>query len=587
MSQMSITSQVIYDLVGLGFGPSNVAIAGALVDKWASPNSDAKSRSFQNVLFIEKHTSFQWHPGMLIPGAQMQISFLKDLATLRSPQSPITFLNYLHSQNRLASFINRGSTTPSRKEYADYLGWAARYVQDHGVKVNYGQEVIAIDEDADGLIGITSKDVTTNEIYTYKTRNLVISPGGSPRIPLTIAPLMNEPSVINDSTVLHSSAYLTSVDRLFQSLTRSSSSRRPFKIAVVGGGQSAAEVSLNLRERLSSIAFEGSVGHQVDMIIGRGSLKPSDDTPFSNEVFDPMTTDTWFGSSQHNRDRMITEYKPTNYSVVNPRTINAVRHVSPSLIYDQKVDDAIAARTLEDKTSGTSPARINIRANMRIVSLKYDDKNSTDSSSSPTTKSSSAFTLTLQNTHTPHTLHASAYDAIICATGYQRTGWIDMFKRSKRLGKHFGIGAEGAARVKLVPLDKRQRVDVDTLFDETAISSDVSSTASSSLYSVSGSDNSAASGVSGASTPLTSPSEEEGKSDVNLYISRRYRLLPVSTSSYEKTKTRDDDASEGVKMKARIYVQGVEEMTHGLSDTLLSVIGPRAGEVVEDLFAEE
>jgi L-ornithine N5-oxygenase len=54
-----------------------------------------------------------------------------------------------------------------------------------------------------------------------------------------------------------------------------------------------------------------------------------------------------------------------------------------------------------------------------------------------------------------------------------------------------------------------------------------------------------------------------------LYISRRYRLLPLPTA--------------GNEFIPKIYLQGCAEETHGLSDTLLSVTGVRAGEIVEDL----
>jgi L-ornithine N5-oxygenase len=66
---------------------------------------------------------------MLLPDTIMQISCLKDLATLRNPTSPFTFLSYLHEHNRLVSFINRGSVIPTRREYADYLKWAANKVK--------------------------------------------------------------------------------------------------------------------------------------------------------------------------------------------------------------------------------------------------------------------------------------------------------------------------------------------------------------------------------------------------------------------------------------------------------------------------
>jgi L-ornithine N5-oxygenase len=55
-----------------------------------------------------------------------------------------------------------------------------------------------------------------------------------------------------------------------------------------------------------------------------------------------------------------------------------------------------------------------------------------------------------------------------------------------------------------------------------------------------------------------------------LYISRRYRLLPT--------------AGDGFAPK--IYLQGCAEETHGLSETLLSVMGVRAQELVEDLCSK-
>ncbi|THV00362.1 hypothetical protein K435DRAFT_837329 [Dendrothele bispora CBS 962.96] len=542
------TSPALYDLIGLGFGPSNIAIAGAIVERWGLPNTAQQNDdlSFKNVLFLEKHTSFQWHPGMLLPGAQMQISFMKDLATLRSPQSPITFLNYLHSQNRLAAFINRGSMTPSRKEFADYLGWAAKYVEKQGVEVNYGHQVIAIDEDSDGLILVTSKSVKDGREHVFKTRNLIISPGGSARIPSVVAPLLKEPSVIDRSTALHSSMYRTCRDRLFQSI---SSSSRPLRVAVIGGGQSAAEVAMNLRDCLSFIpAGDGSTGHQVDMIIRKGSLKPSDDTPFSNEVFDPDTTEIWFETNQAARERFKAEYNSTNYSVVNPRTIDQLYEV----IYDQKVDSAIAAR---NQGASTPSPIINILPNSSIVSISHNSE-------------SKIFSFTILNTATRAVTENQKYDAIVCATGYARTSWVDLLRESKHLGKRFGVEASSSVDtpVRLVPFAPRIASEID---DPEPVLSPSSS------------------GLHSPITPMTSSQpltpvdggDLDTKADVKVYISRKYRLLPLSSATSAKA------SDEG--LKSRIYLQGMEESTHGLSDTLLSVMGIRAGEVVDDLFQED
>jgi len=60
-------------------------------------------------------------------------------------------------------FINRGSTTPTRKEYSDYLAWAAQFVQDQGIKVAYGEDVIAIKEDGEGTVQVHSRVLATGE----------------------------------------------------------------------------------------------------------------------------------------------------------------------------------------------------------------------------------------------------------------------------------------------------------------------------------------------------------------------------------------------------------------------------------------
>lgn len=98
---------------------------------------------------------------------------------------------------------------------------------------------------------------------------------------------------------------------------------------------------MDLKDRLASI-LPGS--HQIDMLIRKGSMKPSDDSPFSNEIFDPTgqshfsptpgssshslpptATDAhFFQPSQASRDAIRREYKDTNYGVVNPRTLDNV-----------------------------------------------------------------------------------------------------------------------------------------------------------------------------------------------------------------------------------------------------------------------
>lgn len=248
-------------------------------------------------------------------------SFMKDLATLRNPGSEYTFLSYLHSEGRLLSFINRGSTIPTRKEYSDYLAWAAAKVQANGINVKFGHEITDLEEGPDNTILVRYKNLRTGEESTVRARkqfplyviqpftmltiivgDLVISPGGAPKIPDVLAPFANHPRV------RHSSGYATSIGATFDSL---SSLSRPLRVAVVGSGQSAAEVTMDLRNRLEAIPAHGG-RHVVDMLIRKGSLKPSDDSPFANEVFDPEGTLEMASSSSDSTDSWPPLKPPTD-----------------------------------------------------------------------------------------------------------------------------------------------------------------------------------------------------------------------------------------------------------------------------------
>lgn len=109
-----------YDMIGIGFGPSNLALAIAL-QECAAP---------LNALFLEAKPEFSWHPGMLLDNSDMQVSFIKDLVTLRNPASPFSFLSYLHAKGRIERFVNRKTFFPSRHEFNDYFTWAADQMQD-------------------------------------------------------------------------------------------------------------------------------------------------------------------------------------------------------------------------------------------------------------------------------------------------------------------------------------------------------------------------------------------------------------------------------------------------------------------------
>ncbi len=82
-------------------------------------------------------TGFDWHPGMLLDDATLQVPFLADLVTMADPTSRWSFLNYLKRSGNLYPFYIRESFYPLRREYDDYCRWAAERLD----SVRFGQRV--------------------------------------------------------------------------------------------------------------------------------------------------------------------------------------------------------------------------------------------------------------------------------------------------------------------------------------------------------------------------------------------------------------------------------------------------------------
>jgi L-ornithine N5-oxygenase len=294
--------QHIHDLIGIGFGPSNVALAIALDEKRHGGKP-------LDALFIERQPSFAWHPHMLLEQAHMQISFLKDLATLRNPTSRFTFVNYLHEQGRLTDFINLKSFFPSRHEFNDYLGWAAGQFED---ACRYGEEVFEVLPEKQGgevpLLRVRSRG-EGGKVQERLARNLVVSIGGTPNIPENFRELRG------DARVFHSSSYLKDMARHPQAR----------KVAIIGAGQSAAEIFMDLQGRPGA--------PQVDFIMRARSIRPSDDSPFVNEVFNADFTDYMYSRDIDERAALLDEFAQTNYAVADLDLIQQIFKV----FYDQKV----------------------------------------------------------------------------------------------------------------------------------------------------------------------------------------------------------------------------------------------------------
>ena len=286
---MSTRGHEMYDVVGIGFGPSNLSLAIAMEEHKANEAGRPLTAAF-----FEKQPTFGWHRNMLLPSTTMQISFLKDLATFRNPVSRFSFVSYLHDSGRLAQFVNNQDFFPTRMEFHQYLEWAEAKLRH---VVTYDSEVAAI------RLPLTTRAtpadymrIQVGEGRVVNARNVVISTGLVPRMPDGIA---------RDERVWHSSEFLTKFERMNPGDLKN--------VAVVGAGQSAAEIARFLYDTLPHA--------QVSAIMPSYGYSVADDTPFANQVFDADAIDDYYFGTDKTREAFWRYHKNTNYSVVDSDVI--------------------------------------------------------------------------------------------------------------------------------------------------------------------------------------------------------------------------------------------------------------------------
>ncbi len=247
------------DLAGIGIGPFNLSLAAHL-----------DQIDMVEARFFDRASSVNWHPGMMLPGVELQTSFLKDLVTATNPISPWSFMAYLVAQKRFYEFLNADFGAIPRQEFASYLAW----VGDRLASLRFGSEVEEVNfYGADFALRVAGE--------TVKARNLSVAVGLKPNIPGWAQSACGE-------RCFHNAQAAQRVDRL--------TARR---IAVIGGGQSGAEVVLHLLSR------EHAPGTEIEWISMRPNFLPLDDSPFTDELFTPQYVDSFLALPQGRREAIL------------------------------------------------------------------------------------------------------------------------------------------------------------------------------------------------------------------------------------------------------------------------------------------
>ncbi|WP_149822720.1 lysine N(6)-hydroxylase/L-ornithine N(5)-oxygenase family protein [Streptomyces tailanensis] len=265
------------DLVGIGIGPANLSLAAL-----AHPLAEL------DTVFYEQRPGFDWHPGLLIEGATVQVPFLADLVTLADPVSPWSFLNYLRTRDRLFPFYFAERFHIQRTEYDAYCRWVSESLP--GLRFGHRVDSVRWNPERDLFeVDFTRPDTEGEEgelLGRTYARNVVLGVGTEPYVPEPLKPLAEAPGV----PVIHAADYLHERDRL---LTAG-------HVTVIGVGQSGAEVFLDLlRHRLT--------GHEQLHWLGRTeAFAPMEYSKLGLEHFTPDYTHYFHALAEPTRDKLVT-----------------------------------------------------------------------------------------------------------------------------------------------------------------------------------------------------------------------------------------------------------------------------------------
>ena len=267
----------IHDLIGIGIGPFNLSIA-ALAD-------DLKGLK---AAFFDQKDSFVWHPGLLFPDSILQTSFLKDLVTAVKPTSPHSFLSFLVEKKRFYDYMAGRFEGVSRLEFNEYMAWAASRLD----SLNWGE----------AAVGARLKDDLLELEFasgrTVQSRNLVVGAGPQPFIPEWAAAHMG-------SHCFLANEYLTRQTNLAGK-----------RVMVIGGGQTGAEITLDLLTSSNTPA-------QVSWVGMLPRFSPLEEGGFVDQVFTPQYVASFQNWPEENR-RAETRSQKLASDGLTPVTVDAL-----------------------------------------------------------------------------------------------------------------------------------------------------------------------------------------------------------------------------------------------------------------------
>ncbi len=303
----SAQDPAVYDVVGVGIGPFNLALAAL-----AEPVAGLRA------LFLDENPSFRWHPGMMVDGATLQVPFLADLVSLVDPANQRSYLAYLRDTGRLFEFYFAERPHITRAEYESYC----RSVADALVSCRFAARVTDVrharlpgDADvdagsqgsADGFaVSYSDRDGAGRTVFAA---NVVLGIGTEPVAPLALTALCRaEAGARSNSLVTHSAFYLHQADWIHAATD----------VTVLGSGQSGAEIVLDL------LRSWHRPGRRLRWLTRSAAFEPMEYSKIGLEHFTPDYTDHFHALPDAERAALL-GLQGRLYKAVSADTLAAIR----------------------------------------------------------------------------------------------------------------------------------------------------------------------------------------------------------------------------------------------------------------------
>lgn len=306
-----MSTEKIYSVIGIGIGPFNLGLA-ALIE----PVEELSA------LFFDQAEGFDWHPGLMLNNATLQVPFLGDLVTMADPSNKYSFLNYIKQSGRIYKFYIRENFFIYRREYNEYCKWVASQL----TNCKFSHKVVSVDH-VDGVYKIMVINTQTCITSTYYAHKIVLGTGTSPHIPEFI----DDEALPN---VIHASKYLYFKSRIPKNAS----------VTIIGSGQSAAEVFRDLLPDTEN-------GLQLKWFTRSSHFFPLDNkSKLTLELTSPEYVDHFYSLSDEKRRQLLARQHGL-YKGIDQELIN-------------EIFDSLYEMSLED-----TPLNVELRSNLRLTSV--------------------------------------------------------------------------------------------------------------------------------------------------------------------------------------------------------------------------